>query len=186
MSLNIKDVFDNFNNFKLDLLGVTNLFGGDIAISAIRYCIFERKRIWWSTYLIPGLFTIAKKLLIRSDNPLATALSPGTRDECRDIVGLKETGDFFYVGLLSGTRMKVVNVIGEAVLNTSKAKEPKLRPVTIEDLRRPTNVSVIEVKLKAESNSENTNRDKSKEKGPKKLKDIGQIETGNPINIIFQ
>src|SRR5437588_7894256 len=101
----------------LDLIGVVNLLGGDIALSAIHYCMLERPRILWSAYLSPGSYAVATKLLKRTDNVFATSLSPGPRDERRDVAGLLEVGKYSYVGLLSGTRTKVANAIGEAVLN---------------------------------------------------------------------
>jgi len=150
---NVSDAINNsLSDFKLDLLGVINLFGGDIAVSAIHYCVLERRRIFWSAYLSPGSFTVATKLLKRTDNTLANSLSPGHREEYREIVGLLETGKYFYVGLLSGTRTRVANAISEAALNTVEKKTDKIiLPVTEKnETARVIKVDVLDVELNPE------------------------------------
>src|SRR5437016_3682869 len=102
--------------FNFDFFGVFNLFGGNYAVTAIKYLSLEKYGIFWSAYLPPGLIVVASKLVKRVNNRLARFLFPGPRDDWRDIDGLMEMRNFSYTGLLSGTRMTVVNRIGEAVL----------------------------------------------------------------------
>ena len=58
----------DIKSLKFNLLGVIILFGGDTALAAIRYCVFERR---FGAHLSPGMFFVGIKLLKKTDDLLS-------------------------------------------------------------------------------------------------------------------
>jgi hypothetical protein len=110
----------------LNIIGVVSLFGGEIALSALRYTVLVRDT-WTSIYfsmIVPaGLQTIALKMFKRMHDRISVAISPGIRDDLKIVVGLAASGRYKYCGIHSGTKMSVESVLGESVLRRSHSKE---------------------------------------------------------------
>src|ERR1700744_6402192 len=90
----------------LNIIGVVSLFGGEIALSALRYTVLVRDTwtaIYFSMIVSAGLQTISLKMFKRMHGRLSVAISPGIRDDPKEIVGLTASGQYKYYGVQSGT-----------------------------------------------------------------------------------
>lgn len=102
-----------------NIIGVVSLFGGEIALSALRYTILVRdkwKSVYFSIVVSAGLQTVAIKMFKRMDDRVSVAISPGIRDDSKDMVGLGASMQYNYFGIHSGTDMCVENILGESVI----------------------------------------------------------------------
>jgi hypothetical protein len=110
----------------LNIIGVVSLFGGEIALSALRYTVLVRDTwtaIYFSMIVSAGLQTISLKMFKRMHDRISAAISPGIRDDSKEIVGLTASGQYKYYGVESGTEMLVSSVLGEAVLRRSSNED---------------------------------------------------------------
>ncbi|KAG0309774.1 hypothetical protein BGZ98_008231 [Dissophora globulifera] len=107
---------------KLNFIGVVSLFGGEIALSALRYSVLIRstsQSLYLSMVVSPGLQTVSLKMFRRMEDRVSKAMSGGIEDDKRDIIGLSASGKYEYIGLHSGTKMKVGSILGEALAKAS-------------------------------------------------------------------
>jgi hypothetical protein len=114
------------NLSKLNFIGVVSLFGGEIALSALRYTVLVQDvflSVYFTMVLSPGLHTVSLKMFKRMDDKISRSISGGPRDNKKDIIGLSSSGSYKYIGLHSGTNMTVGNILGEALIKTCKAEE---------------------------------------------------------------
>ncbi|KFH61795.1 hypothetical protein MVEG_12378 [Podila verticillata NRRL 6337] len=112
----------------LNIIGVVSLFGGEIALSALRYTVLVRDTwtaIYFSMIVSAGLQTISLKMFKRMHGRLSVAISPGIRDDPKEIVGLTASGQYKYYGVQSGTEMLVSSILGEAMLRQSSSRNIK-------------------------------------------------------------
>src|ERR1700761_180434 len=112
---------------KLNFIGVVSLFGGEIAISALRYTALIRNVLlsaYFTMVLSPGLQTVSLKMFKQMDDRVSRAISGGPRDDRKDIMGLSASGKYKYVGIHSGTKMSVASILGEALIGASKSTNP--------------------------------------------------------------
>jgi hypothetical protein len=119
----------NTGDFSADLniIGVVSLFGGEVALSALRYTILVRDTwtaIYFSMIVSAGLQAVSLKMFKRMDDRVSAAISPGIRDDSKEMVGLAASGRYKYFGIHSGTKMPfVASMLGESVLRHSHNKE---------------------------------------------------------------
>jgi hypothetical protein len=144
LDLNFSD-----NVAKLNFIGVVSLFGGEIALSALRYMVLI-DNVFLSLYLTmilsPGLQTVSLKMFKRMDDKISTSISGGPRDDRKDIVGLSPSGNYSYIGLHSGTKMVVGNILGEALIRKCEAKEVIKVPCSRKNSpKRGMKIKVIEL-----------------------------------------
>jgi hypothetical protein len=132
---------------KLNLIGIVSLFGGEVALSAFHYSLLNENGIYSYAFVSPGLQTVSSKVFKRIDNTFAQSVSPGQRDDPKAIVGLTSVNNYKYVGLHSGTSMTVRNVLGEAVLRSSKTnKELELEtPSRKNGVQRDIRLTIIKL-----------------------------------------
>ena len=104
-------------NSPLDLLGVTSLLGGSIAKGAIRYINANTARVATSFLVVPGLYDVSAQMLKRDNGYIAHTLSPGKRENKREMVGLEASNVYRYTGVSSGTTANVRNALCEGWLN---------------------------------------------------------------------
>ena len=137
----------NMSDTSLNLIGVVSLFGGDTALAAFHYSLISNSGLYSYAFVSPGLQTVASKIFKRIDNRFASSVSPGQRDDPKDIVGLTSLNTYKYVGLHSGTSMTVRNVLGEAVLRSSVTnKELELEtPSRKNGVQRDIRLTVIKL-----------------------------------------
>jgi hypothetical protein len=103
----------------LNIIGVVSLFGGEIALSALRYTVLVRDAwtaIYFSMIVSAGLQTISLKMFKRMQDRVSVAISPGIRDDPKEMVGLTASGQYKYYGVHSGTNMSISSVLGEAMI----------------------------------------------------------------------
>jgi hypothetical protein len=144
LDLNISDSFT-----KLNFIGVVSLFGGEVVLSALRYMVLIDD-IFLSFYLTmilsPGLQTVSLKMFKRMDDEISRSISGGPRDNKKDIVGLSPSGNYKYIGLHSGTKMVVGNILGEALIRTCKSEKVMEVPCSRENSpKRNMRLKVIEL-----------------------------------------
>ncbi len=112
---------------KLNFIGVVSLFGGEIALSALRYSVLI-PNVYLSLYvtmiLSPGLQTVSLKMFRRMQGKISRAISGGDGEDMKTIVGLSASGKYRYIGLHSGTKMVVSSVLGEALIRAYDAGNP--------------------------------------------------------------
>lgn len=112
---------------KLNFIGVVSLFGGEIALSALRYTVLTQNvllSLYFTMILSSGLQTVSLKMFKRMEDKASKAISGGPRDNKKDIIGLSASKSYKYVGLHSGTKMVVANILGEALIKASRAETP--------------------------------------------------------------
>lgn len=110
----------------LNIIGVVSLFGGEIALSALRYTVLVRDTwtsIYFSMIVSAGLQTISLKMFKRMNDRVSIAISPGIRDDSKEIVGLTASGQYKYYGVHSGTNMSIGSVLGEAMIRELSSKD---------------------------------------------------------------
>lgn len=103
----------------LNIIGVVSLFGGEIALSALRYTILVRDTwtsLYFSMIVSSGLQTISLKMFKRMHDRVSIAISPGIRDDPKEMVGLSASGQYNYYGVHSGTNMSTGSILGEAMI----------------------------------------------------------------------
>lgn len=106
----------------LNFLGVTSLLGGEVSKNSLKYINIDAKnnkklRKFTSFLVMPGLYSISGKILKRNNNKIARIFSPGNRENKRDILGFKGTNKYKYIGMVSGTKTSVSNILFESWLN---------------------------------------------------------------------
>lgn len=110
----------------LNIIGVVSLFGGEIALSALRYTILVRDTwtsLYFSMIVSAGLQTISLKMFKRMDDRVSIAISPGIRDDPKEMVGLSASGQYQYYGVHSGTNMSTGSILGEAMIRELSDEE---------------------------------------------------------------
>jgi hypothetical protein len=133
---------------KLNLVGVASLFGGDTALSALHYSLLSEGGLYTYAIVSPGLQTVASKIFKRIDNRISQSLSPGERDDPKEIVGLKSRGNYKYVGLHSGTNMTIRSVLGEAIIRKySKFDESKIVTMLTREINVERNIKLSVIKV---------------------------------------
>jgi hypothetical protein len=113
----------NFSNdlSKLNFIGVVSLFGGDIALCALRYTsLFPGTylSLYFTMVLSPGLQAVSVKMFRQMDDMISRAISGNSKDD-KEIAGLYPSGKYKYFGIHSGTQMVVGSILGEILLRTS-------------------------------------------------------------------
>lgn len=127
----------------LNLLGVTALFGSDVAKGAIRYINANQNRCATSLFVVPGLYSISSQMLRRSDAFVAHVLSPGSRENVRKIVGFESSNAYKYIGMRSGTHASVQNALCEGWLNRLLKSAHGRRSRLFREGGRPTAVHSV-------------------------------------------
>lgn len=120
LDLNLSDDFA-----KLNFIGVVSLFGGEIALSALRYSVLVHNvvlSLYFTMILSPGLQTVSLKMFKRMEDKVSRAIGGGS-DDRKDIIGMSASSKYKYVGLHSGTKMNVSSILGEALIGASKPME---------------------------------------------------------------
>lgn len=112
---NIPDSFSGLN-----LIGVVSLFGGEIALSALKYVALLRDvplSLYFTMVLSPGLHTISLKVFKQMEDNLSSAISGGgARDDGREIVGLSLNTNFKCIGLHSGSIVPMTSILGDTLM----------------------------------------------------------------------
>lgn len=106
----------------LNLIGITSLMAVDVAKGAMRFVNVNTDRSYAPLFVVPGLYNVASQLLKRSNHRLAQVLSPGNREDRKEIMGFKRKNTYKYIGMLSGTTAPVVNAAFEAWITLRKTK----------------------------------------------------------------
>lgn len=130
----------------LNIIGVVSLFGGEIALSALRYTILVRDTwtaIYFSMIVSAGLQNISIKMFKRMNDKVSVAISPGIRDDPKEMVGLTASGQYKYYGVHSGTDMSTSSILGEAMIRQLSNKNP--RKVACTRLESPKRSCVLKV-----------------------------------------
>lgn len=127
----------------LNLLGVTALLGSDVAKGAIRYLNTDSNRCATSLFVVPGLYTVSVQMLKRSDGYLAHVLSPGSREDKRNIVGMKASNVYRYIGMRSGTHAPVQNALCEGWMTRMFKNTQGCRSKLFREGGRPTAVHSV-------------------------------------------
>src|SRR5689334_17362558 len=94
---------------KLNFIGVVSLFGGEIALSALRYSVLIQNTylsLYVTMILSPGLQTVSLKMFRRMEDKISRAIGGGS-DDRKDIIGLSASNKYRYIGLHSGTKMAI-------------------------------------------------------------------------------
>lgn len=136
----------------LNLLGVTSLLGNEVSKNSLKYININSNneknlRIFTSFLVIPGLYGVSSQILKRNNKKIARIFSPGEREDKKTILGLKSTNKYKYVGLNSGTKTNVSNVLFEGWLN-EKNKLRKInnnihKSILFRDKQRSTIIGII-------------------------------------------
>lgn len=104
----------------LNLIGVVSLFGGEIALSALRYVALLRNvplSLYFTMVLSPGLHTISLKVFKQMEDNLSSAISgDGARDDGREIVGLSLNTNCKCIGLHSGSIVPMTSILGDTLM----------------------------------------------------------------------
>jgi hypothetical protein len=106
---------------KLNFIGVVSLFGGDIALCALRYTsLFPGMylSLYFTMVLSPGLQAISVKMFRQMDDMVSRAISGNSKDD-KEIAGLYPNGKYKSFGIHTGTKMVVGSILGEILLRTS-------------------------------------------------------------------
>jgi hypothetical protein len=112
---------------KLNFIGVVSLFGGEIALSALRYTVLIRSvflSLYFTMVLSPGLQTVSLKMFKQMEDRVSRAISGGPRDDKKDIIGLSSSNSYKYVGVHSATNMPITSILGEALIRTCEDEHP--------------------------------------------------------------
>jgi hypothetical protein len=121
LNLGIPDSFS-----KLNLIGVISLFGGEIALSALRYNALLKNvslSLYFATVLSPGLQVVSLKMFKQMGDGLSKAISGGgARADGKEIMGLSLNANYKYIGLHSGTNMTVASILGDTLIRKCKDK----------------------------------------------------------------
>ncbi|KAF9432238.1 hypothetical protein BGZ76_011080 [Entomortierella beljakovae] len=110
---------------KLNFIGVVSLFGGEIALSALRYTVLISNvplSLYLSMIVSPGMQTVALKMFRRMEDKVSKAISGGESDDNKDIIGLSASGAYNYLGLHSGTKMNIGSILGDALVTETEVK----------------------------------------------------------------
>lgn len=84
-------------------VNVLSTLGSDTSIRAIRYQSIEKKRIWFSGYISPGIFNVGQMLLTTHDTLIAKGLSSKDDYTKLSLPYLNSDKSNKYTGILSGT-----------------------------------------------------------------------------------
>jgi hypothetical protein len=137
----------------LNLIGITSLMAVDVAKGAIRFVNVNTDRSYAPLFVVPGLYNVASQLLKRSNHRLAQVLSPGNREDRKEIMGFKRKNKYKYIGMLSGTIAPVVNAAFEAWITLRETKPEKSSQYFRLDVPgNPTVLNKVTVKNNYEGN----------------------------------
>lgn len=104
-------------------VNVLSILGSDTSIRALRYQSIEKKRIWFSGYIFPGIFNVGQMLLTTQNMLIAKGL--GSKDDYTKISLPYLNTDKLnkYTGIISGTIAPIETVYPEILLCMNKNEE---------------------------------------------------------------
>lgn len=140
---------DNINrlvNFKLDLVGLATLLGGDVVVSAMRVRCLNNNRADITFYNVPGGLLLASSILACGESRICRILAGGKESDIFNLIQVNSSCRFKASYLDAAQLLEVTNVLGENVLleymNRCKYREY--------DWRRMNDDQLTEIKSREE------------------------------------
>jgi hypothetical protein len=135
---------------KLNFIGVVSLFGGEIAISSLRYTVLIRNKFlsaYFTMVVSPGLQTVSLKMFKQMDDRVSKAISGGSREDRKEIIGLSAGGGYRYVGIHSGTKMTVGSILGESLIGAIETTGPPIDIICSRKIPQKRNLKLKVIEL---------------------------------------